>query len=187
MIYNFDLRTVGFVVGAALLVLHLVGLLHAKEAKGWARAFPRSKVMGMLLLGIATLWAFWLVATMDLGEFTNMRTPLKILVPVACYLCLQYVDDFLSVRALGMLMLLLPDPLLEAAWLRPEESRKLLVVLAYGWIVVGMFWIGMPYLLRDLIAWLLKSNARWTAACIAGIVCGAAILICAALFYQPQF
>src|SRR5579862_1316440 len=123
MIYNFDLRTVGFVVGAALVLLHLVVLLHAKEAKGWLRAFPRSKTMGMILLVLATGWAFWLVATMDLGEFSNMRPILKIVVPVAGFLCFQYVDDFLPVRALGMLLLLLADPLLEAAWLRPEGSK----------------------------------------------------------------
>lgn len=174
-------------MGIALVVFHLVALINAKTVKGWLRAFPRSKAMGIVLLGLATAWAFWLVATMDLGEFSGMRTPLKVLVPVACFLCLQYVDDFLSVRALGMLLLLLADPLLEAAFLRPEASRLLLVVLAYAWIVTGMFWVGMPYLMRDQIAWLLKSNSRWMALCLAGAAYGAAVLICALLFFQQQF
>lgn len=187
MIYNFDLRTVGFVAGAALVVTHLVALINAKTVQGWLRAFPRSKTMGIVLLALVTLWAFWLVATMDLGEFYTMRTPLKIVVPVACFLCVQFVDDFLSVRAFGMLLLLLADPLLEAAWLRPEESRRLLTVLAYMWIVAGMFWVGMPYLMRDQISWLLKSKSRWMVACLGGIIYGAAILICALLFYQQQF
>ncbi len=186
MIYTFDLRTVGFVVGIALVLVHLVGILNAKEVKGWLKAFPRSKPAGIVLVVAASAWAFWLVATMDLGEFYTMRTILMIVVPVACYLCMQYVDDFLSVRALGMLLLLLADPLLEAAFLRPEASRLLLVVLAYAWILIGMFWVGMPYLMRDQIAWLLKSDGRWKAACIGGIAYGAAVLISALLFFQQQ-
>src|ERR1700677_2787209 len=158
MVYNFTLKTVGIVVGCVLIIAHLMAILHAKEIKGMLKAFPRSKAMGGVLLGIVTLWSFWLVATMDLGEFTNYRMMLKVLVPVASFLTLQYVDEFLSVRALGVLLLLVAEPLLEAAWLRPEACRLLLVVLAYIWIVAGMFWVGMPYLLRDQITWVLKSD-----------------------------
>ena len=186
MIYTFDLRTVGFVVGIALVLVHLVGILNAKEMKGWLKAFPRSKPAGMILLVGAAAWAFWLVATMDLGEFYTMRGILMVVVPVACFLCMQYVDDFLSVRALGMILLLLADPLLEAAFLRHEAGKLLLVVLAYAWIIIGMFWVGMPYLMRDQIAWLLKSDSRWKAACIGGLAYGAAVIVCTLLFFQPQ-
>ena len=186
MIYNFDLRTVGLVVGIGLVVTHLIAIIHAKEVKGWLRTFPRSKMMGMVLLGIATLWAFWLVATMDLGEFTSYRNFLMILVPAAGFLCLQFVDDFLSVRAFGLLLLLLAEPLLEVAFLRPEASRLLLVVLAYGWIITGMFWIGMPYLMRNHVEWLLKSHGRWMTACLGGVIYGAAVILSALLFFQQQ-
>ena len=185
MIYNLDLRLVGFVVGAALVIVHLLGIIQGKEVRGLLKAFPRSKIMGIILLLIATTWAFWLVSTMDLGEFTSYRTPLMILVPVACGLCIKFVDEFLPVRALGILLLLLAEPVLDAAFLRPETSRLLLVVLAYVWIVFGMFWVGMPYLLRDQIAWLLKSNNRWLAACAGGLAYGAAVIFCA-LFYYHQ-
>jgi hypothetical protein len=184
MIYNFNLKTVGIIIGCALMIGHLLAILHAKEAKGMLKAFPRSKSMGAFLLGIVTLWAFWLVATMDLGEFSSYRTMLKIVVPVAGVLCFQYVDEFLPVRALGMLMLLLAEPLLEAAFLRPEGSRLLLVILAYAWIIAGMFWVGMPYLMRDLIGWVVKSHSRWVAACLGGAAYGAALLFSAMFFYQ---
>lgn len=184
MIYNFDLRSVGFIVGIALIALHLVAIVNGETVRGWLRAFPRSKPAGIALLTAAAAWAFWLVATMDLGEFTHYRPMLKILVPVAWFLSWKFVDEFLSVRALGMLALLIAEPVLEAAFLRPEQSRLLLVVLAYVWILFGMFWIGMPYLLRDQIAWLLKSDARWRACGFAGLFYGAAVLVCALMFYQ---
>ena len=59
-------------------------------------------------------------------------------------------------------------------------------MLAYVWIVTGIFWVGMPYLMRDQIAWLLKSNSRWMAACIGGVAYGAAVIISALLFFQQQ-
>lgn len=186
MIYHFDLRTVGVVVGAAMVILHILSLLHAVDVKKWLTAFPRSKAIGMVLVVISAVWAFWLMATMDLGEFSNFRRPILILIPVATWLTIQYVDEFLSVRALGILLLLLSDPVLEAAFLRPEGSRRILVVLAYVWIVLGMFWLGMPYLMRDQIAWVTRSKSRWTAACVAGALYGFAILACTFLFFKQS-
>ena len=183
MIYNFDLKTVGLVVGIALVVAHLVAMLHAKHVRGWLLAFPRSKTMGTILLGMVVAWAYWLASTMDLGEFSNYQGALKIGVPVVGVICFLFVNEFLPVRALGILLLLLAEPVLEAAFLRPEISRLLLVTLAYAWVVAGMFWVGMPYLMRDQIAWLLKSNSRWTALCVAGVAYGAAVLISALMFY----
>lgn len=184
MIYNFDLRSIGFFAGIALVVIHLLGILHANSVRAWLKAFPRSKAMGAVFLTVVSLWAFWLISTMDLGEFTKFRTPVLVAIPVFYGLCLKFVDEFLSVRALGILLLLLAEPVLEAAFLRKETSRLLLVCLAYVWIALGIFWVALPYLMRDQVAWLLKSNTRWVAACVAGIVYGVAILVSAALFYQ---
>ncbi len=83
-----------------------------------------------------------------------------------------------------MFLLLVAEPVLEAAFLRPETSRLLLVVLAYAWATLGMFYVGMPYLLRDQISWLQKTDARWRAACLAGLAYGVAVLICSATLYR---
>ena len=89
----------------------------------------------------------------------------------------MFVPDFLAVRALGMLALLVAEPLLEAAFLREEQVRLLLVVLVYVWIIAGMFWVGMPYTLRDQISWVSATEKRWRAAAFAGLAYGA--LLCA--------
>ena len=52
-----------------------------------------------------SLWTFWLVSNMDLGEFSQYRTWLQIGVPIAFVLTMIFVDEFLAVRALGMLAL----------------------------------------------------------------------------------
>jgi hypothetical protein len=94
-----------------------------------------------------------------------------------------YVPEFLAVRALGMLLLLAAEPLLESAVLRTEPTRLLLVILAYGWVVAGLFFVGMPYLLRDAIDWVTARPRFWKAACGAGIVWGLALLGCAIFFW----
>jgi hypothetical protein len=74
---------------------------------------------------------------------------------------LRFVDEFLAVRALGILCLLAVEPLLDAAFLRYETSRLLVTVFAYLLVVAGLFWVTMPYLLRDQINWGARSAFRW--------------------------
>jgi hypothetical protein len=179
MIYHFpDLRTTAFIVGLAMVLLHGFALLKPDAVGGWLKVFPRSRKLGTVLLTIAAGWAMYLLATIDLGEFTKYRTPLLILIPVSYVLSWKFVDEFLAVRALGMLLLLLAEPVLESAFMQPERWRLLLVVLAYAWVVKGIFLVGMPYLMRDQIQWVTRSRARWNVMFGAGLAYGIALLIC---------
>src|SRR5260221_14161576 len=161
MIYPFSLQLVGIVVGLLLIVGHSFALAAPDPTKSFLRALPRSRPWGAILLVISTAWALWLVCTMDLGEFARMRSALTIAVPAGAVLTWLFVDEFLAVRALGILALLAAEPLLEAAFLRPETSRLLLACLAYLWILAGLFLVGMPYILRDLTALLVGSGPRY--------------------------
>ena len=104
---------------------------------------------------------------------------------VAYFLTLKFVDDFLAVRALGILLLLAAEPVLEAAFLRPETSRLLLTVLAYAWVVMGILWVGMPYKLRDQIGFVAKTEGRWRLAALGGVIYGIAVLVCALTQWRP--
>lgn len=179
MLYDFDLKQVGLAVGVLLLLGHAFALLRESDCRRLLTAFPRSRPFGIALLALAAIWAFLLVRTMDLGEFASLRGLLLGSIAVGAVLSGIYVPDFLAVRALGMLVLLAAEPLLGAAFLRPEASRLLVVLLAYVWIFLGLFWVGMPFLLRDQIHWLLASRGRFLAASWAGIGAGIAIFACA--------
>ena len=184
MIYTFlNLKMVGILVGIVLLLGHVIALVRKDSTRAWLLAFPRSRFWGRALALGAAIWAFLLVAGMDLGEFTPYRTLFMVVIPAAAILSIRYVDEFLAVRATGMLLILAAEPVLEAAFLRPEKSRLLLVLLAYAWASFGMLWVGMPYLMRDQIRWLLKSEFRWSAALYLGLAYGAAILVCAFALY----
>src|SRR5204863_1056174 len=120
-----------------------------------------SRIAGIVLLTVALVWNVWLLATIEMGEFSNFRRPLLIALPIGYILVIRFVDEFLAVRALGILCLLAAEPLIDAAFLRYELARLLITVFAYLLVIAGLFWVTMPYLLRDQINWTIGSNTRW--------------------------
>ncbi len=183
MIYHLTLRSAGVIAGLFLLLLNAPGLVAPESARKFATAVPRSRGIGIALLSLAFLWSFWLLATMEMGEFSSFRKPLLFALPVGFFLVLRFVDEFLAVRALGILALLAAEPLLEAAFLRYETSRLLVTVFAYIMIVAGLFWVTMPYLLRDHLNWSAQSAGRWRVLSVLGLLYGAAMLVCAITVY----
>ena len=160
MIYHLSLQTAGIIAGAFLILISLPGLVKPSLISV-AQRFPRSHVAGIILLTICLVWTFWLLATIQMGEFAAFRRPLLIALPIGYVLALRFVEEFLAVRALGILCLLAAEPLLDAAFLRYETRRLLVTVLAYLLIVAGLFWVAIPYVLRNQINWSTRSVFRW--------------------------
>ncbi len=183
MMYSLSLHHAGILAGLFLILLGAAGLfLPGLTRTAWNK-LPRSFGMGFVLLTLVFVWSFYLLATMEMGEFSNFRRPLLFILPVGYILVLVFVREFLAVRALGMLCLLAGEPLLEAAFLRYEMSRLFVTVFAYGLIIVGLFWVTLPYLLRDQIAWTAKSNGRWIALHLVALLYGGTVLALALTRY----
>ncbi len=180
---DLPLRWAGLILGVLLLVAHLYALFNFKNLRPWLKRAPRDKTLGIVLLSLDLVWALVLMSSMDLGEFEKIRKIALLLLPVVYVLMILYVDEFLTARALGILLLLAACPLLDAAFLQLPVSRLLLPALAYVWILLGMFWVGMPYLLRDQIGWVTASEGRWKKLALSGIGYGVALLVCAVAFW----
>jgi hypothetical protein len=175
VIYDLSLHTAGIIAGMFLALVGLLGLLKPDFARAVQR-FPRSHVAGIILLTVCLVWTFWLVATIQMGEFSSFRRPLLIALPIGYALALWFVDEFLAVRALGILCLLAAEPLLDAAFLRYETSRLLITVFAYVLILAGLFWVAVPYVLRDQINWSTRSVFRWRCLHAIALIYGGVIL-----------
>ena len=182
MIYDLDLHTVALAAGIFLVLISLPGLIKPQPVQNLAKRLPRSRAAGIILLTVVFAWSFWLLATMEMGEFASFRRPLLIALPIGYFLVIRFVGEFLSVRALGILCLLSAEPLLEAAFFRYEASRLFVTVFAYILVVAGLFWVTMPYLLRDQIDWSAGNNVRWRA--IHGIASAYGVIILALSFTQ---
>jgi len=182
---DLSLRAAGLIVGALLLAAHAYAFFNYRSLQTTLREAPRNKTLGTALLAIALVWALLLVSSMDMGEFWRVRRVALVLLPVVFGLMLAYVDEFLTARALGVLMLLAACPILDAAFLEAPRTRLLLPLVAYGWIVLGMFWVGLPYLFRDHVAWATATEARWKKLALSGLGYGALIVVCALAFWGP--
>ncbi len=185
MIYPLKMETALVLVGLFLIAAHVLALMKPQAVQAWLRALPRSKNLGTALATVAAAWFFVLVWMMDLGEFSNWRQTVLIATPIAWLLTMKFVDEFLAVRALGMVTLLLAEPLLESSFLRPEFAFYFLNSLVYVWIVFAMFWVGMPYTLRDQIGWVTGNPTRWRAAAFAGLAYGVLLLMLPLTFPKP--
>ncbi len=177
------MKTVGIFLGLALIGSHGYALLRRERVQAILKAFPRDRRSGVVLIIVNALLALVLMSEIHMGEFFHLRTKILILIPVAAFLVIRFCDEFLAVRALGTFLLLLAAPVLDCAFLQPQTTRLLLPVLAYAWILKGLFWVGMPYLMRDSISWITARNSRWKASCIGGITYGTALLAAAILTY----
>jgi hypothetical protein len=183
MIYHFSLAAVALLAGAVLCLLGMAGLTAPNVVRANLVRFPRSRLAGVVILAIDLIWSFWLVSTMEMGEFSAFRRPFLIGLPIGFFLTVRFVDEFLAVRALGILALLAAEPLLEAAFFRYETSRLVLTVFAYTLIVLGLIWVTLPYKLRDQINWFINSTGRWRGVNVFSFVYGAALIALAFFSY----
>lgn len=188
------LFTTGLVLGLFLIALHALLLAKPAASQAFLKKFPRNDQLGQILLGIGLFW-FWLLIAppglgklsalaMELGEFNNAKGLLQIAVPVSLLLVSRSVRDFLAVRALGLLGLMVAAPLLGAAFQKDPQSRLLVPLYAYALLTASMFWVGMPYLFRDAVNWVTAESKRWNACCVAGLAYGVVTVICALAFWR---
>jgi hypothetical protein len=177
MIYQLSLRTAAIIAGLLLLLITLPGLVRPELLQTWTKRLPRSRTAGFVLFTIALAWSFWLLATMEMGEFAPFRRPLLIALPIGYVLVLRFVDELLAARALGILCLLSAEPLLDATFLRYDAARLVVTVFAYVLVIIGLFWVTMPYLLRDEIDWASRTRWRWRSVHGIAVAYGAIMLL----------
>lgn len=188
------LFTAGLILGVWLIASHTLMILKPQPVQAWLKKFPRNAALGQIILGIGLAW-FWLLIApdglgklsalrMDLGEFNGAKPLLRLLVPAALFAVSVSVRDFLAVRALGLLGLMIASPLLESAFLKDPQSRLLIPIFAYALLTVSMFLVGMPYLFRNAITWVTADQKRWQALSAAGIAYGLATITCAFAYWR---
>ena len=191
---HLSLFTVGLILGLCLVGSHALMLAKPAMVQGYLKKFPRDPLAGQILLGIGLAWFWLLIApdnkgmisalTMDLGEFNSAKPLLRILVPVTMVLVVMSVRDFLAVRALGVVGLMVASPLLESAFLEDPSSRLLVPIYAYALLTASLFFVGMPYLCRDAVTWVTADQKRWRLFSIAGLGYGIATVVCAFAFWR---
>jgi len=178
-----ELRTIAWVLAAALAALSAPCVLYPAQALDAIRRFPRNRPLGWVLAAVALLWSAWLVFHMSMESFDKYKPLLYVLTPLAFVLVVLFVDDLLAARAFGGLLALIPAPMLDAAQWHESPWRFVVVVLAYVMALAGMALILSPYHLRKFMERFAGSPATCFRLGSAGCALAAALLLLGLLAY----
>jgi hypothetical protein len=183
MIYSFTLQQVSLALGLCYILSHVWALFQPHLCRKFLLGAPRNYPLGVSLMALATAWFTWLMLSIDLMEYGTYRNIFALVGLVGGALVIYHLRELLTGRGLGALLLLASYVLLDAAFLRDEPLKLVLVVMAYVYIVAGMLLVSSPYYLRDAIQWVVQTEKRFQAAAGLGMGLGILLLILALTVY----
>lgn len=156
------LSTLSIVLGLCVAVPQIYGIARPAAFAAAVRKFPRSVPWGVLLMLLGTAWFVWNVARETNSEIAAYKS---FLIPgfaaVGIGSCI-FVQDFLAVRGLAVVLLLL-------AKLMVDTGRPMLPVTHWTWViqawayllVIAGIWLTIsPWRLRDLLNWATANERR---------------------------
>jgi hypothetical protein len=155
-------------LGVVMGLPQVYGLVKPAGLAAVARKFPRSLPAGVVLMLLATAWFAWNVNIEPIADFSAFKPyMLGAFIAVGVLSCI-FVQDFLAVRGLAVLLLLLAKLMVDTGQPHLDQSRWVLVIQgwAYLFAVLGIWFTVTPWRLRDLINWATASAARVRILCL---------------------
>ena len=152
--------TFAWIVSACLIIGGLKLLQCKSNQAAKCLRFLRNNLWGLSLFIIASLW--FLIKILNLGEadFGAYKYWLFLLFLAVFVGCSIYWKDFLVVRAIAMLTLMLCHLGLQIGYMSPALVRPFLSLLLYVLIILALFFGTYPFKARDILPMLFKKNNR---------------------------
>jgi len=162
-------------IGLVLALPNLYGICKPAAFAAAARRFPRYTPVGYVLMLAATAWFLYNLSQESMSDFLTFKPALYTLFAgVGVGACI-FVQDFLPVRGLAVLLLLLAKLMVDTARWVDTEWRLVIVTLAYVWVIAGMWFTISPWRLRDILNWSTATEQRTRL--LSGIRLGFALLV----------
>jgi hypothetical protein len=163
-----SLSLLSIVLGVVMGLPQIYGLAQPARLASAARGLPRNFAVGVVLMLAATAWFAWNVNVEPIADFAAMKPwMIAAFVAVGILSCI-FVRDFLAVRALAVLAMLLAKLMLDTG--RPHLGESPWVLVIQGWayllVVLGIWFTVTPWRLRDLINWATASPGRVRVLCL---------------------
>lgn len=156
------LSLLAILLGIGMGLPQLVGLAQPAKLSAVARRFPRNLPLGVVLMLLGTAWFVWNVNIEPIADFSAFK-PYMIagFLAVGVLSCI-YVQDFLAVRGLAVLLLLLGKLMVDTG--RPHLDQSPFVLVIQGWayllVLAGIWFTVTPWRLRDCIDWATATESR---------------------------
>jgi len=149
-------------LGAGLSVPQIYALARPKDFAATARKFPRNYPAGIVLMLLATGWFVWNVNAEPIADFSAYKPAMLIgFTAVGIASCI-FVRDFLAVRGLAVVLMLLGKLMVDTGRVHLGESPFVLVIQTWAYILVvaGIWFTVTPWRLRDLLEFATANETR---------------------------
>ena len=156
------LSLLSILLGVGVSVPQIYGLTRPAQFAAAVRKFPRSLPIGCMLMLLATAWFVWNVNIEPIADFSAFKPYMMAGFTAVGILACIFVQDFLAVRGLAILMLLLAKLMVDTGRPHLGESRFVLVIQiwAYLLVIAGIWFTVTPWKLRDILNWATATEDR---------------------------
>ena len=156
------LSLLSILLGLGMGLPQVVGLTQPAKLSAAAKKFPRNLPLGVALMLLGTAWFVWNVNIEPIADFSAFKPYMMAgFIAVGVLSCI-YVQDFLAVRGLAVVLLLLGKLMVDTGRPHLDESPFVLVIQAWAYLLVlaGIWFTVFPWKLRDFIEWGTASESR---------------------------
>lgn len=156
------LSTLAIVLGLFVAVINLFGMLKPADFGKALRNFSRSTAIGYVLVLFGTAWFVWNLKQESISDFESLKPALYALfIAVGVGTCI-FVKDFIAVRGVAIVFLLLAKMMVDAGRPRLGDTSWVLVIQIWAYILVvaGIWFTISPWRMRDLLHWRTANEKR---------------------------
>ncbi len=171
------LSTLCILLGVVMSLPQIYGLMNPKQFATTARKFPRSVPLGWALMVLGTVWFLYNVNAEAASDFATYKDKMMIFFAAIGLGTCIFVKDFLAVRGLAVVFLLLAKLMVDTARWVDTDWRLLIVVWAYVLVIAGMWFTVSPWRFRDLINWATADEKRIKVGCVVRLSFGILVLL----------
>src|SRR5690349_17201236 len=161
------LSTLAIVLGLGVGLPQIYGLLKPAEFASAVRKFSRSTPWGYLLMLVGTAWFLYNLSQESIADFAAYKNILFAgFAAVGIGSCI-YVQDFLAVRGLAVVLLLLAKLMVDSGRPRLGDTSLVLIIQSWAYLLVlaGIWLTVSPWRLRDFLHWAVANEKRVKIGC----------------------
>lgn len=156
------LSLLSILLGLGMAAPQVYGLVRPAAFTAAVRKFPRHIPTGVLLMLLGTAWFVWLVKLEPIADFAAIKPHMMAAFAGIGVATCFFVQDFLAVRGLAIVLLLLAKLMVDTG--RPHLGETpwvlLIQIWAYVLVIAGIWFTVSPWRLRDLLNWATANEKR---------------------------
>ncbi|HOX56328.1 MAG TPA: hypothetical protein P5205_07420 [Candidatus Paceibacterota bacterium] len=161
------LSTLSILLGLGMGLPQIYGIVKPAAFAGAVRKFPRSLPWGIALMALGTVWFLWNLSQESIADFASYKEWLFAgFAGVGLGTCI-FVQDFLAVRGLAVVLLLLAKLMVDTGRPALAQTHWVLVIQTWAYVLVfaGIWFTISPWRLRNLLAWGTANETRIKVGC----------------------